>query len=355
MSSLSTTLPPFVLKTFQHQYIEWDKSRTKSTQLNYKIDGTDIKIILCRGSCIHTTSFLNKEATFPNQVVVCNDNRLIQDIFKKALGQTVSLLRQLPDYPSPFNLRFFSDDSKATSQLAIEESVSPLLTARITNFSPDIQLLIDSIPQKARQKPLGYRIFKQDIVHDQKTVHFIIINFTSIPVMLDNKLQLHIQGILGQDDYGQPLEYKPDNCALAVFEYLGQLYIYSKDIPKPGKKPNSTPIDKRTVNFKNEQAICDNSRLEQIDKIAEKAAACFNALVSNKKRKKTTIEPFSVQCVRFSNSSLGCDTPGIAYKMHCVDGFIVSFQYNGKSYNLHTENGKFFKSNDIDIPENFKY
>lgn len=355
MSSLSTSLPPFVSKTFQKQYIEWDKSNTKSTQLNYKINGTDIKVILCRGSCIHTTSFLNKEAIHPNQVVVCNDNRLIQDIFKKALGQSDFFLRQVPDSPSSFYLRFFPDDSKARSQLAIEESVSLPQPARFSNFSPDIQLLIDSIPQKARQKPMGYRIFKQDIVHDQKTVQFTIINFTSIPVMFDNKLQLHIQGLLGQDDYGQPLEYMPDDCALAVFEYLGQLYIYSKDIPKPGKEPDSTPIDKRAVTFKNEQAICDNSRMEQIDKIAEKAAACFNALVSNKKRKKTTIEPFSVQCVRFSNSSLGCDTPGIAYKMHCVDGFIVSFQYNGKSYNLHTENGKFFKSNDIDIPENFNY
>jgi hypothetical protein len=99
-----------------------------------------------------------------------------------------------------------------------------------------------------------------------------------------------------------------------------------------------------TPNFLNSRKqIIENAQCETIKRLNLKFPT---RIIGGKQLKFNKIEPRI-----FSNDSLNCKVEGL-YKQavipgYSVSGFIVSFNYGGKSYNLHTKQGKQFFSDNL--------
>lgn len=201
-----------------------------------------------------------------------------------------------------------------------------------------LALLLEIIPNTVKTEfPL---VYKQSVGE----VQFHFVNYTEHNIKFSESRRLLIDASNLAYNY-RSVEFTADDCYLTAFRYLGQLYIFYKDIPRNGQPDNSTRIGgyactDRLGRWEYVEADLSKAKLigelgfpEAKKRLEKRFGNCNPQLVS-------------VEAVEFRDSTLECGVNGIMLP-GTQDGFIVTVELNGTKYRLHTVNGSYFPSKDL--------
>lgn len=203
-----------------------------------------------------------------------------------------------------------------------------------------LALLLEIVPSTVKADfPL---VYKQSV----DEVQFQFVNYTDHKIKFSQSRQLLIDGNNLTSNY-HTVGFTEDDCYLTAFRYLGQLYIFYKDVPKNGQPDHSTRIDGYACTQRLGRWEYVKPDLSKAKQVGDLGLAEAKKRLDKHYGNNSNIQLVSVEAVEFRDSTLECGVNGIMLP-GTQEGYIVTVEaVNGSKYHLHTVAGAYFQSKNL--------